>query len=58
MPGRASGKLTTGGKAEEGTLTLKPPPSASMSHNDEDSVSAQLSALDLGNLYGCIDKQK
>ncbi|TFK83081.1 DUF1000-domain-containing protein [Polyporus arcularius HHB13444] len=28
-----------------------------MSHNDEDSVSAQLSALDLGNLYGCIDKQ-
>lgn len=29
-----------------------------MSAHNEDSVAAQLAGLDLGNLYGSIDKQK
>ncbi len=39
---------------------LEPQPrlSACMSAHNEDSVAAQLAGLDLGNLYGSIDKQK
>lgn len=58
MPGRASEEPIPchAGLVEE-LIIVPPPPHCTMSH-DEDSVAAQLSGIDLGNLYGTIDKTK